>query len=58
MKIIRKVWKDKSKNQMHITIPNDNPQRIKEGDYVEVKKVKQMQLTDIVEVDLKKPKAK
>jgi hypothetical protein len=38
MRIIRKVWKDKGKNQLHITIPNN--EGIEEGDYVEVKKVK------------------
>lgn len=37
-RIIRKVWKNKSHNQLLITIPND--EGIKEGDYVEVKKVK------------------
>ncbi len=37
--IIRKVWKNKSNNQMLITIPNDSG--IKEGDYVRVKKVEE-----------------
>jgi len=38
MQIIRKVWKAKHTNQLLITIPNN--QGIKEGDYIEVKKVK------------------
>lgn len=38
MTIIRKVWLDKGKNQLHITIPND--EGIVEGDYVKVEKVK------------------
>ena len=38
MRFIRKVWKNKATNQLLITIPNDAG--IKEGDYVEVKKVK------------------
>lgn len=37
-KVIMKVWKNKSKNQKLITIPKDCD--IKEGDYVEVRKVK------------------
>ena len=37
-KIIQKVWKNKSNNQKLITIPKDSG--IKEGDYVEIKKVK------------------
>ena len=36
--LIRKVWRAKKKNQLLITIPKDL--EIKEGDYVEVKKVK------------------
>ena len=36
--IVRKVWKAKANNQLLITIPVD--EGIKEGDYVEVKKVK------------------
>ena len=36
-RVIRRVWLDKGKNQMHITIPNDSD--IKPGEYVEVKKV-------------------
>ena len=35
--IIRKVWKNKGSNQLLITIPNISD--IKEGDYVEVRKV-------------------
>ncbi len=38
MKIIRKVWKNNQTKQLLITIPNK--QGIKEGDYIEVKKVK------------------
>jgi hypothetical protein len=38
MRVIRKVWKNRLNNQLLITIPNDSG--IKEGDYVEVKKVK------------------
>ena len=38
MKIIRKVWKNKATKQLLITIPLDC--NIKDGDYVEVKKVK------------------
>lgn len=38
MKIIRRVWRKKKINQLLITIPRDSG--IKEGDYVEVKKVK------------------
>ncbi len=37
-KIIMKVWKNKAKNQKLITIPKDCD--IKEGDYVEIRKVK------------------
>jgi len=37
MKIIRQVWKNSGTNQLLITIPNDV--EIKEGDYVEVRKV-------------------
>lgn len=36
--IIRKVWKNKSSNQLLITIPNTSD--ILEGDYVEVRKIK------------------
>ncbi len=36
--IIQKVWKNKGNNQKLITIPKDCD--IKEGDYVEIKKVK------------------
>lgn len=38
MRIIRKVWKAKFTNQLLITIPKNKG--IKEGDYVEVKRVK------------------
>jgi len=38
MKIIRKVWKNKGTKQLLITIPNNSD--IKEGDYVEIKKIK------------------
>lgn len=38
MKIIRKVWKNKGTNQLLITMPKDS--NLKEGDYVEVKKIK------------------
>ena len=38
MRIIRKVWKNKQTNQLLITIPNK--EGVKEGDYIEVKKVK------------------
>lgn len=37
-KVIRKVWKNKGTDQLLITIPKDSG--IKEGDYVEIKKVK------------------
>ena len=37
-KIIRKVWKNKGNNQKLVTIPKDC--NIKEGDYVEIRKVK------------------
>lgn len=37
MKIIKRVWINKSKNQKLITIPKDV--NIKPGDFVEVKKV-------------------
>ena len=36
-KIIMKVWKNKIKDQKLITIPKDC--NIKEGDYVEIKKI-------------------
>jgi hypothetical protein len=36
-RIIRKVWKNKGSNQKLITIPKDCD--IKDGDYVEVKKI-------------------
>ncbi len=38
MKIIRKVWKNKQTKQLLITIPLK--QGIKDGDYIEIKKVK------------------
>lgn len=38
MRIIRKVWKNKGTSQLLITIPKDS--NIKEGDYVEIKKIK------------------
>ena len=38
MRLIRKVWKKNATNQLVVTIPNDAG--IKEGDYVEIKKVK------------------
>jgi len=37
-KIIRKVWSNKQTKQLLITIPKDVD--IKEGDYIEVKKIK------------------
>ncbi len=37
-RIIMKVWKNKAKNQKLVTIPKDS--NIKEGDYVEIKKIK------------------
>lgn len=37
-KIIMKVWKNKIRNQKLITIPKECD--IKEGDYVEIKKIK------------------
>ena len=37
-KIIVKVWKNKKANQKLVTIPKNSD--IKEGDYVELKKVK------------------
>jgi len=37
MRLIRKVWLNSGSNQLLITIPNNS--NIKEGDYVEVKKV-------------------
>ena len=37
-KIIRKVWKNKLSNQLLITIPNN--ENIKEGDYVNIIKIK------------------
>lgn len=37
-RIIRRVWKNKWSKQLLITIPKDS--EIKEGDYVEVKKLK------------------
>lgn len=37
-KIIQKVWKNKSNKQKLVTIPKDCG--IKEGDYVEIKKLK------------------
>ena len=37
-KIIQKVWRNKGNNQKLITNPKDC--KIKEGDYVEIKKVK------------------
>jgi hypothetical protein len=36
-KIIMKVWKNKKINQKLVTIPKDC--NVKEGDYVEIKKV-------------------
>lgn len=36
--LIRKVWLDRGKNQLHITIPNN--EGINDGDYVEVSKIK------------------
>ena len=38
-RIIMKVWKNKLRNQKLITIPKDC--EVEEGDYVEVKKVKE-----------------
>ncbi len=38
MRIIRKIWRNKATNQLLITIPNN--QGLKEGDYIEIKKVK------------------
>jgi len=38
MKIIRKVWKNQTTNQLLITIPLG--EGIEKGDYIEVKKVK------------------
>jgi hypothetical protein len=38
MQLIRKVWKKRATNQLVVTIPNNAG--IKEGDYVEIKKVK------------------
>lgn len=37
-KIIRKVWLHKATKQKIVTIPKDS--KIKEGDYVEIKKIK------------------
>lgn len=37
-KIIQKVWKNKSNQQKLVTIPKDCD--IKEGDYVEIRKIK------------------
>lgn len=37
-KIIMKVWRNKSNQQKLVTIPKEC--KIKEGDYVEIKKVK------------------
>lgn len=37
-KIIMRVWKNKFNNQKLVTIPKDS--KIKEGDYVEIKKLK------------------
>ena len=37
-KIIQKVWKNKANNQKLVTIPKNC--EIKEGDYVEIKKIK------------------
>lgn len=37
-KIIRKVWSNKKTKQLLITIPKDV--EIKEGDYIEIKKIK------------------
>jgi hypothetical protein len=39
MQLIRKVWKNKASNQLLVTIPNNAG--IKEGDYIEIKKVKE-----------------
>jgi len=36
-KIIQKVWKNKKNNQKLVTIPKES--EIKEGDYIEIKKV-------------------
>jgi len=38
MVLIQKVWKNKGNGQKLVTIPKDS--KIKEGDYVEIKKVK------------------
>ncbi len=38
MRIVRKIWKDEATNRLITTIPND--QGLKEGDYMEVKRVK------------------
>lgn len=38
-KIIMKVWKNKARNQKLVTIPK-LAEHIKEGDYVEIRKVK------------------
>lgn len=38
--LIRKVWKTTSTEQLMVTIPKENEQGIKEGDYVELVKVK------------------
>ncbi len=38
-RIIKKVWKNKSNQQKLVTIPKDS--KIQEGDYVEIKKVKE-----------------
>lgn len=37
-RIIRKVWKNKGTKQLLITLPKDS--KIKEGDYIEIKKIK------------------
>lgn len=37
--LVRKVWLDKNKNQMHITIPNDNGFGIQAGDYVIIERL-------------------
>ena len=37
-RIIRRVWENKGTKQLLITIPKDS--KIREGDYVEVNKVK------------------
>ncbi len=37
MRIIRKVWKNKGTKQLLITMPKDS--HLKEGDYVEIKKI-------------------